>query len=165
MGNNRYGGCLCVPQLHGNPGFLLRQNAGPHLFRLNDYRALSPRLPQNCFAPGLELKAYSLGMGTPGLPGDLTSQPRFVRAAFTRLHSVTEETKQASVSQTRGCCDTGEVGLEFTQYISCFNADKGIFIIPPVKNIRLRRWICAGRSWTVTSWSAIRSFDRNRFRW
>ena len=83
-------------------------------------------------------------MGTLGLPGDLTSTSRFVRAAFTRLHSVTEETEQASVSQffhimgtvsqTRGCCDTGEGGVEFTLYTSCCNADKGIYYYPTYVN-------------------------------
>ena len=132
--------------IYDNPVGVLTNNPpfDRQLFRLNDYRALSPRLPENCFAPGLELKAYSFGMGTLGLPGDLTSTSRFVRAAFTRLHSVTEETEQASVSQffhimgtvsqTRGCCDTGEGGLEFTQYTSCCNADKGIYYYTTYEN-------------------------------
>ena len=133
-------------KIYDNPVGVLTNNPpfDRQLFRLNDYRALSPRLPENCFAPGLELKAYSFGMGTLGLPGDLTSTSRFVRAAFTRLHSVTEETEQASVSQffhimgtvsqTRGCCDTGEGGLEFTQYTSCCNADKGIYYYTTYEN-------------------------------
>ena len=85
--------------IYDNPVGVLTNNPpfDRQLFRLNDYRALSPRLPENCFAPGLELKAYSFGMGALGLPGDLTSQSRFVRAAFTRLHSVTEESEQASI--------------------------------------------------------------------
>lgn len=132
--------------IYDNPVGVLTNNPpfDRQLFRLNDYRALSPRLPENCFAPGLELKAYSFGMGALGLPGDLTSQSRFVRAAFTRLHSVTEESEQASVSQffhilgtvsqTRGCCDTGEGGLEFTQYTSCCNADKGIYYYTTYEN-------------------------------
>ena len=106
------------------------------LFRLNDFRGLSPRTPENRFAPGLELQDYSYGMGAMGLPGDLSSQSRFVRAAFTRLHSVSGASESESVnqffhilgavSQTRGSCDTGD-GFEVTQYTSCCNTDKGIY--------------------------------------
>ena len=37
--------------------------------------------------PNLPLNAYSRGMGAMGLPGDLSSQSRFVRAAFVRANS------------------------------------------------------------------------------
>ena len=127
-----------VGVLTNNPPFLQQ------LFRLNDYRGLSPALQENRFAPHLDLKAYSFGMGAMGLPGDLSSQSRFVRAAFTRLHSVSGEGESESVSQffhilgavsqTRGCCDTGEGGLEFTQYTSCCNADKGIYYYTTYEN-------------------------------
>lgn len=49
---------------------------------LNRYRGLSPRQPQNTFAPGVELPCYSRGMGAKGLPGDLSSDSRFVRGRF-----------------------------------------------------------------------------------
>lgn len=49
---------------------------------LNRYRGLSPRQPQNAFAPGVELPCYSRGMGAKGLPGDLSSDSRFVRGRF-----------------------------------------------------------------------------------
>ena len=132
--------------VYDNPVGVLTNNPPfeQQMFRLNDYRALSPVLPENRFAPGLELKAYSFGMGAMGLPGDLSSQSRFVRAAFTRLHSVSGESEEQSVSQffhilgsvnqTRGCCDTGEGGLEFTQYTSCCNADKGIYYYTTYEN-------------------------------
>ncbi len=43
---------------------------------------LSPRQPENLFSDQLELSAFSRGMGALGLPGDLSSASRFVRAAF-----------------------------------------------------------------------------------
>ena len=58
------------------------------LFNLNNYMALSPRQPENRFSGALGLHCYSRGMGALGLPGDLSSASRFVRAAFTRLHSL-----------------------------------------------------------------------------
>ena len=125
-------------RLYPNPAGVLTNNPpfDRQLFRLNDYRGLSPRTPENRFGPGLDLWDYSYGMGAMGLPGDLSSQSRFVRAAFTRLHSVSDASQRESVSQffhilgtvnqTRGCCDTGH-GLEWTQYTSCCNVDKGIY--------------------------------------
>ena len=76
-------------------------------------------------------------MGALGLPGDLSSQSRFVRAAFIKMNSVTENSESESVSQffhilgsvdqQRGCCDIGEGKYETTIYTSCCNADKGIY--------------------------------------
>ena len=106
------------------------------LFRLNDYMHLSPQQPRNRFAPEVELETYSRGMGALGLPGDLSSQSRFVRAAFVKLNSRSGASEMESVSQffhilgaveqQRGCCQVGEA-FEITQYTSCCNADRGIY--------------------------------------
>ena len=120
-----------VGALTNNPAF------EQQLFRLNDYRHLSPKDPENTFSKDLELSRYSRGMGAMGLPGDLSSQSRFVRVAFVKMNSVSEETEEKSVSQffhilgavdqQRGCCDVGEGEYEITIYTSCCNADKGIY--------------------------------------
>ena len=72
-----------------------------------------------------------------GLPGDLSSASRFVRAAFVLHNSVcgTEEAESVgqffhiltSVEQQRGCVKMGEQEYEVTAYSSCCNADKGIY--------------------------------------
>lgn len=120
-----------VGVLTNNPPF------DQQLFRLNDFMHLSPDTPHNHFSDRLSLKAYSRGMGAMGLPGDLSSQSRFVRAAFVKLNSVSgwEETESVSqffhilgaVAQPRGCCRTGEGKYEQTLYTSCCNTDKGIY--------------------------------------
>ena len=107
------------------------------MFRLNDFRHLSRKDPQNNFAKALELTGYSRGMGAMGLPGDLSSQSRFVRAAFVKMNSVSMDTEETSVSQffhilgsvdqQRGCCDVGEGEYEITIYTACCNTDKGIY--------------------------------------
>jgi choloylglycine hydrolase len=76
-------------------------------------------------------------MGALGLPGDLSSQSRFVRAVFTKLNSVPFETENGdisqffhileTVSQIRGCCDVGDKNFEITQYTSCCDAENGIY--------------------------------------
>ena len=77
-------------------------------------RARTSSGPSNSFAPGLELRPFSRGMGAVGLPGDLSSVSRFVRAAFVKLNSVCDGSESQSVSQffhilgaveqQRGCC-------------------------------------------------------------
>ena len=107
------------------------------MFQLSNYMSLSPKQPQNTFAPELSLGTYSRGMGTIGLPGDLSSASRFVRAAFVKANSISGDSEAESVSQffhilgsvdqPRGCCDVGEGKYEITLYTSCCNATRGIY--------------------------------------
>lgn len=125
--------------LYDNPVGILTNNPTfpEQLFALNNYMALSPKQPQNSFCCKLDLDKYSLGMGAIGLPGDLSSQSRFVRAAFTKLNSTVCDCEEkslsqffhilGSVSQTLGCCITDDNSMEWTIYTSCCNADKGIY--------------------------------------
>lgn len=128
-----------VGVLTNNPPFSYQMTA------LKRYLSLSARPPKNTFAPGLLLEPDSRGMGALGLPGDLSSQSRFVRVAFVKMNSVSGEGEAESVSQffhilnsvdqQRGCCvlDGNTVGgeeapaYEITIYTSCCNADKGIY--------------------------------------
>lgn len=125
--------------IYENPVGVLTNNPSfdDQMFRLNDYMHLSPRSPENNFSEKLDLQHYSRGMGALGLPGDLSSQSRFVRAAFTKMNSVSGDSEGESisqffhilgtVSQTRGCCVVAEEEYEMTIYTSCCNADKGVY--------------------------------------
>lgn len=125
--------------VYDNPVGVLANNPTfpEQMFQLNNYMSLSPKAPQNNFSSKLSLDVYSRGMGALGLPGDLSSQSRFVRAAFVRMNSVCGETELDSVSQffhilgsvdqQKGCCDIGDGKYEITIYTSCCNADKGIY--------------------------------------
>ena len=76
-------------------------------------------------------------MGAMGLPGDLSSQSRFVRVAFVKMNSVSGESEEESVSQffhilgsvdqQRGCCELNQGEYEITLYTSCCNTTKGIY--------------------------------------
>ena len=126
-------------KVYENPVGVLTNNPpfGEQLFNLNNYLHLSPKTPANSFSEKLELRPYSRGMGALGLPGDLSSQSRFVRAAFVKMNSVSGISEKESVSQfyhilgavdqQRGCCDVGAGEYEITIYTSCCNADKGIY--------------------------------------
>ncbi|MBQ8868417.1 MAG: choloylglycine hydrolase [Oscillospiraceae bacterium] len=126
-------------KIYQNPVGVLTNNPpfNEQLSRLNDYMAISTKSPQNNFSPVLELSAYSRGMGALGLPGDLSSQSRFVRAAFVKMNSVSGDDENESVSQffhilgsveqQRGCCEVSKGKYEITIYTSCMNTDKGIY--------------------------------------
>lgn len=117
--------------LTNNPPFEMQMQ------NLNNYMHLSPRDPKNTFSDDLSLTMYSRGMGAIGLPGDLSSQSRFVRAAFVKMNSVSGDSEAESVSQffhilgsvdqQRGCDYVENDKLEITIYTSCCNADKGIY--------------------------------------
>ncbi|MCM1122123.1 MAG: choloylglycine hydrolase [Eubacterium sp.] len=120
-----------VGVLTNNPPFDMQMSA------LCNYMALSVQPPKCSFAPGLTLTPYSRGMGAMGLPGDLSSQSRFVRAAFVKMNSKSGDGENESVSQffhilhsvdqQRGCCVLEGGKCEVTIYTSCCNADKGIY--------------------------------------
>ena len=130
-------------KIYDNPVGVLTNNPtfDIQLFSLNYLLRLSP---ENRLNDKINLRPYSLGMGALGLPGDLSSQSRFLRAAFTKLHSVSECDEKASVgqffhilgtvSQTKGCCITERDGFEYTQYTSCYNTEKGILYYTTYNN-------------------------------
>lgn len=107
------------------------------MFALNNYAGVSRKQPESTFAGVLQLDAYSRGMGGMGIPGDLSSQSRFVKVAFTKLNSLSGEDESESVSQffhilgsvdqQRGCCEVADGKYEITIYTSCCNASKGIY--------------------------------------
>ena len=86
-------------------------------------------------------------MGAMGLPGDLSSASRFVRAAFTRLNSVSGDSERESVSQffhilgsvaqQRGCVRLENGGYETTLYSSCCNTDRGIYYYTTYENSQI----------------------------
>lgn len=114
------------------------------MFRLNDFRHLSATQPENRFLPNLGLQTYSSGMGAMGLPGDLSSPSRFVRAVFARENARSGESEAESVSQFFHLLDfvavpRGTVRLEngvchITRYSACCNLDKGIYYYTTYEN-------------------------------
>jgi choloylglycine hydrolase len=135
--------------VYDNPLGVLTNNPSfdYHLFNLNNYRSLSRKTPANTFSDALELHEYSRGMGGIGLPGDLSSMSRFVRAAFTKLNSVSGDSESESISQffhilgsveqQKGLCDVGDGKYEYTIYSSCCNVDKGIYYYRTYENSQI----------------------------
>ncbi len=103
---------------------------------LQNYSALSVKNPEKAFSNAIEYVPYSLGLGAIGLPGDLSSSSRFVRAAFTKLNSICEENENSAVGQFFHILGAVEQvrGLnlvndkyEYTLYSACMNVNKGIY--------------------------------------
>lgn len=126
-------------KVYDNPVGVLTNNPSfeHQMFALNNYMRLSPKQPENHFSRALNLQCYSRGMGAMGLPGDVSSQSRFVRASFVKMNSVSGDSEAESVNQffhilgsveqQRGCCEVGQEKYEITLYTSCCNATKGIY--------------------------------------
>lgn len=120
-----------VGVLTNNPPFPIQ------LWNLNNYMGMTRETPENRFSGRLPLATYSKGMGALGLPGDLSSASRFVRAAFVLHNSLCGESEEESVGQffhiltaveqQKGCVRVKEEEYEVTAYSCCCNADKGIY--------------------------------------
>ena len=142
---------LRVPATTANlgPGF---DSFGCALTLYNTYTF--ERLPQGleitgcpqefCNRENLAICAYDAVLAALGLPGDLSSSSRFVRAAFTRLHSRSGDSEVESVAQffhilgavaqQKGCCEVEPGKYEYTIYTSCANASKGIYYYTTYEN-------------------------------
>lgn len=127
-----------VGVLTNNPPFEYQMH------QLSRYMSLSTKNPENQFSKQLPLNAYSRGMGALGLPGDLSSESRFVRAAFVKMNSQCDGSEEESLSQffhilgaveqQKGCCEVAEGAFEYTIYTSCCNVSRGIFYYTTYSN-------------------------------
>lgn len=142
--------CLTIESMEGglrvweNPvGVLTNAPAfDDQLRHLTNFLHLSPFPPRNRLAPEVTLEPFSLGMGAMGLPGDLSSQSRFVRAVFARSHAAPGGVERFfhildTVRQTKGCCRLEDGGYEQTLYSSCCDMDLGIYCYTTCANRRI----------------------------
>ena len=132
--------------VYDNPAGVLTNNPPfpQQLFRLNDYQSLSPRQPENTFAPALDLRSYSRGMGALGLPGDLSSSSRFVRAAYLNAHHAPKDTERGNVARVfrtlggvamvEGSAQMNDGANEFTVFTSAYSAREGRYYFNTYEN-------------------------------
>lgn len=133
-------------KVYDNPIGVLTNNPpfDKQMFNLNNYRHLSCKERNNTFLKDVDLSVYSRGMGGIGLPGDLSSMSRFVRAAFVKANSISngDEISRVnqffhilhSVEQQRGCCEVGDGKYEITIYTDCYDLNHGICYYTTYKN-------------------------------
>lgn len=125
-------------KIHENPVGVLTNNPpfDYHMTHLQSYLNLTAREAENRFGD-VELVPFSRAMGALGLPGDVSSPSRFVRATFVKANSVSAPGENESVSQffhilgsveqQRGCVRLKDGRYVITVYTSCINTDKGIY--------------------------------------
>lgn len=114
-----------------------------HTTNLTNYMHSTAMPVQNLFSSDISLKPHSRGMGGIGIPGDLSSASRFVRAAFVKLNSVSSANEADAVNQffhilysvyqQRGCVRL-DTGCEITNYSSCCNTTQGIYYYTTYNN-------------------------------
>ncbi len=95
-------------KIYDNP-FYVMANEPPfdfHTANISNYLSLSPRRPPNTFSDKVALLESSMGLGAFGLPGDLSSPSRFVRASFHALNSVGTHGGTHAVNQLFHVFDT-----------------------------------------------------------
>lgn len=132
-------------KIYENPIGVLTNNPcfDYHMTHLTEYMNLTCHSPENRFG-NVSLTPYCKGMGAMGLPGDLSSASRFIRASFVKLNSVSGDSENESVSQffhilgsveqQRGCVRLNDGTYEITGYTSCINTDKGIYYYTTYEN-------------------------------
>lgn len=87
--------------IHDNPSGVLTNNPpfDVQMQHLTRFMMLSSRDPENRLAPSIPLSPDSRGTGAIGLPGDLSSPSRFVRAVFMKAHAQCGNTPEESITQ------------------------------------------------------------------
>lgn len=136
-------------KVYENPFGILTNNPPfeYHMLHLADYMGVTSELPENRFSGSVDLKPYSLGMGSMGLPGDMSSSSRFVRAAFVKLNSQPANMDLENlgqffhildaVAQPKGCTKVRDHQYEYTIYSSCCNTSRGIYYYKTYQNNQL----------------------------
>ena len=95
----------------------------------------------------IQQKNYHPYLAMEDVPGDWSSESRFIRAAFVKEHSICDETESASVSQffhildsvahPRGCTPPKKGLYDVTVYSSCCNTNRGIFYYKTYENSQI----------------------------
>lgn len=123
--------------VYDNPVGVLSNNPEfpSQMLNLSNYMGLSAKPPVNNLCGSIDLTPYSRGMGAIGLPGDWSSESRFVRAVFAKMNSVCDDRDAVSqffhimgtVDSPRGCCDLGDNKYHITRYTCCMDCTKGVY--------------------------------------
>ena len=136
-------------KIYENPVGILTNNPpfDYHMYNLANYMNITADIPKNRFSDKIDLTPYSLGMGGIGLPGDLSSASRFVKAAFTKMNSRSGDTESESISQffhilgsvaqQNGLTAVEGGHYEYTIYSSCCNTDQGIYYYTTYENSQI----------------------------
>ncbi len=135
--------------IYDNPPGVMTNNP-PFPYQLENLQAYDHLRIDNANVKKRNLVTYTdycQGLGAVGLPGDVSSMSRFVRAAFGRKHSVCQADEASSVGQffhllssvemVRGTCKTDAGTWDITGYSACINLDRGLYYYTTYGNRRI----------------------------
>ncbi len=130
---------VCV--LTNNPPFPY------HMENLENYKGLRVDNKKVEWQEEGAYTSYCQGLGAVGLPGDVSSKSRFVRAAFGLENSVCQKDELSAVGQffhllsfvemPKGICVTDDGNLDITGYSACINTAKGLYYYTTYDNRRI----------------------------
>jgi choloylglycine hydrolase len=132
--------------IHENPyGVLTNSPSFPyHLDNVRLYMNLSNKVKSEAQIGSLNLKSFTSGQSTFGLPGDVTSPSRFIKATFLKHVSISEKSEEENVNQfirildnvsfLKGEAETQDNRFEYTIYSSCTNINKLLFYYKTYNN-------------------------------
>ena len=136
-------GCIVVEstaeglQVMRDPADVLANQPGLawHLENLRSYLNVTPEAPASVNWGDAKLTPYGAGAGMRGLPGDVYSPSRFVRAAYLNAHHAPKTGEQANVARVfrtlggvamvEGCAEMNDGANELTIFTSAFSAREG----------------------------------------
>ncbi|MBE6617634.1 MAG: choloylglycine hydrolase family protein [Ruminococcaceae bacterium] len=136
-----------------------------HLLRTADYMCLDSYSRPNTLCPDIDLNEYSRGMGGLGLPGDYSSNGRFVRAVFGKYHTTQDDScvnrffhVMDTVSIPKGCVKTDDGKDVLTVYTSCADLEEPAYYFT---TYNCRRIKCVQLSEELANADELRSFAMN----
>jgi choloylglycine hydrolase len=123
-------------KIYDNPFGVLTNNPefNYHKNNVYNYMNLSIEDPIDKTNMNLSLKPISYGQGAVGLPGDYSSQSRFIKALFVKNNMLYFDDENKVINQAFYCLDSVlmpkglvKVGdeFEYTRYGVCYNLNKG----------------------------------------
>ncbi len=136
--------------IYDNPvGVMANQPPFPyHMARVEEVMGLSAALPENHLCPSVPLPS-PLGAGGVGLPGDMTSSARFLRAVFAKYHTRPSAGGEAAVSrffhvmdtvaQPSGCAVTADGRPVETVYTACMDTETATYYFTTYDCRRIRK--------------------------
>lgn len=136
-------------RVYDNPADVMTNNPtfDFHLTNLRQYMNVTSACADNRFSDRLSLTAFCNGLGGIGLPGDLSSPSRFVRAAFMTANTPDLPDEDAGVAQFFHLLDSVAMPLgsvvtreglhEITDYSCCFSAATQTFYYKTYRNNQL----------------------------
>lgn len=120
-----------------------------HIENLSKQKHLTPKQKEPANNSDKGFSDFTRGTGAVGLPGDYTSQSRFLRAAFVKQNSKSDESEESSVNQffhimnsvslPRGCCITEKGETDITNYSCCMSAQGLAYYYKTYESHSIRR--------------------------